>query len=147
MDYGETSLTLFLSGTFGGVDFFHSVLGEATDHFTQTQIEQSEIDQMNEKLSSAVSTNTKGGNNDPLSGLCDALSRVPGSGNLISEARSLKASSDAQAAANATHGYRSGGYDDYSGSRAGGPGQFGQGPPQSFDAPPGSAGGPPGNPA
>lgn len=31
-----------VTGTFGAVDFLHSVLGEATDHFTQT-----EIDEMN----------------------------------------------------------------------------------------------------
>lgn len=34
-----------VTGTFGAVDFLHSVLGEATDHFTQT-----EIDEMNVSL-------------------------------------------------------------------------------------------------
>lgn len=27
-----------VTGTFGAVDFLHSVLGEATDHFTQTEV-------------------------------------------------------------------------------------------------------------
>jgi uncharacterized membrane protein YgcG len=140
-----------VTGTFGGVDFFHSVLGEATDHFTQTQVDESELAQMNAKLSNAVGTNTKGsggGGPSSCSALIDVLGKVPGTGGLIQEAQSLQASSDAQAAANSGHGYRSGGYDDYSGSRAGGPDQYQQpqhhqGPP-SFDAPPGSVGGPPG---
>lgn len=126
-----------VTGTFGGVDFFHSVLGEATDHITS-----SEIDEVNTALVDAVSSNTSGkrgpgGESPACSGLIDALSKVPGTGNLIQEAQSLQAASDAQAAANA----RSGGYDDY-GSRAGGQGGYQQ--PPSFDAPPGSVGGPPG---
>ena len=32
-----------VTGTFGVVDFIHSVLGEATDHFAQTEIEQMDI--------------------------------------------------------------------------------------------------------
>ena len=38
-----------VTGTFGAVDFLHSVLGEATDHFTQT-----EIDEMNVSLHVSV---------------------------------------------------------------------------------------------
>jgi len=125
-----------VTGTFGGVDFFHSVLGEATDHFTQ-----SEIDQMNTTLSDALTSNKKGDGNSPCSKLTDALGKVPGTGGLIQEALSLQAASDAQAAANASHGNR-GGYDDYNNSRAGS-GQH-QGPLPTFDAPPGSVGGPPG---
>ncbi|KAH7095964.1 heterokaryon incompatibility protein Het-C-domain-containing protein [Paraphoma chrysanthemicola] len=126
-----------VTGTFGGVDFFHSVLGEATDHITS-----SEIDEVNTALVDAVSNNTSGkrgpgGESPACSGLIDALSKVPGTGNLIQEAQQLQAASDAQAAANA----RSGGYDNY-GSRAGGQGGYQQTP--SFDAPPGSDGGPPG---
>ncbi|KAF3051472.1 hypothetical protein E8E11_010810 [Didymella keratinophila] len=126
-----------VTGTFGGVDFFHSVLGEATDH-----ISSAEIDQMDTTLSDALTSNTKGSGSGPLGGLTDVLSKVPGTGGLIQEAQSLQASSDAQASANAGHGYRSGGYDDF-GSRAGGQDQFGGAPP-TFDAPPGSVGGPPG---
>jgi hypothetical protein len=118
------------------VDFFHSVLGEATDHITS-----SEIDEVNTALVDAVTgSNTgkrgPGGESSACSGLIDALSKVPGTGNLIQEAQSLQAQSDAQAAANA----RSGGYDDF-GSRAG---QGGYQQPPAFDGPPGSVGGPPG---
>lgn len=118
-----------VTGTFGGVDFFHSVLGEATDHITSA-----EIDEMDTTLSDAL-TNNKQGGNGALGGLTDVLSKVPGTGNLISEARSLQATSDAQAAANAGYGSRAGGYDSY-GSR--------DGAAPTFDAPPGSVGGPPG---
>jgi hypothetical protein len=72
---------------------------------------------------------------------CQAAARedlVPGTGDLIGQARSLQASSDAQAAANAR-----GGFDDYSTSRSGGPGGYQQ-RSNTFDAPPGSVGGPPG---
>ena len=125
-----------VTGTFGGVDFFHSVLGEATDH-----ISSAEIDQMDTTLSDALTSNTKGGGSGALGGLTDVLSKVPGTSGLIQEAQALQASSEAQAAANTGHGYRSGGYDSY-GSRAGGQDQFGGAP--TFDAPPGSIGGPPG---
>lgn len=125
-----------VTGTFGGVDFFHSVLGEATDHITQ-----SEVDEMNTTLSDAVTSNTKGSGGS-CSALTDVLGKVPGTSGLIKEAQQLQAQSDAQAAAISGHGYRSGGYDDYSSSRAG-PGQH-QGAAPAFDAPPGSVGGPPG---
>ncbi|KAF2018716.1 Het-C-domain-containing protein [Aaosphaeria arxii CBS 175.79] len=124
-----------VTGTFGGVDFFHSVLGEATDHFTQ-----SEVDQMNTALADAVLPNTKrgpggsGGNGNALSGLCDVLGKVPGTSDLVKEAQSLQAASDAQAAAN-SRGGPPGGYDDYNSSRASA---------NTFAAPPGSEGGPPG---
>jgi len=133
-----------VTGTFGGVDFFHSVLGEATDHITQ-----SEVDEVNTALIDAVQNNAGGkrgpdGQSPACAGLIDALSKVPGTGNLIQEAQSLQAASDAQAAANARSGAydtHPGGYDSY-GSRAGGQGGYQQ--PPTFDAPPGSVGGPPG---
>ena len=124
-----------VTGTFGGVDFFHSVLGEATDHITQ-----SEVDEVNTALADALTTNKKGGGSS-CSALTDVLGKVPGTSGLIQEAHALQAASDAQAAANAGHGYRSGGYDDYSSSRAD---PAHQGAPPTFDAPPGSVGGPPG---
>ncbi|KAF2706750.1 Het-C-domain-containing protein [Pleomassaria siparia CBS 279.74] len=131
-----------VTGTFGGVDFFHSVLGEATDHFTQ-----SEIDEVNTALSDAVTgTKGSGGGSGACSALTDVLSKVPGTGNLIQEAQNLQSASDAQAAANSGHRAMGGGggWDDgYSSSRAGGPGQHNQ-QPMNFNAPPGSVGGPPG---
>jgi hypothetical protein len=130
-----------VTGTFGGVDFFHSVLGEATDHITQ-----SEIDEVNTALIDAVSTNNTGqrgpgGEAPACSSFLSALSLIPGTGDLAREAQDLQRMSDDQAAANSS---RSGGYDSYDtyGSRAGGQGGHQQS--QSFDAPPGSVGGPPG---
>ncbi|KAI8936447.1 hypothetical protein NX059_006854 [Plenodomus lindquistii] len=129
-----------VTGTFGGVDFFHSVLGEANDHITQT-----EIDEVNTALVDAVQNNAggkrgPGGQPDACSGLIDALSKIPGTGDLISQAQNLQAQSDAQAAANARAGGGGGGYDSF-GSRAGGQGGYQQ---DNFAAPPGSVGGPPG---
>lgn len=46
--HGKQTFPL-VTGTFGGVDFFHSVLGEANDHITQT-----EIDEVNTALIDAV---------------------------------------------------------------------------------------------
>lgn len=45
-----------VTGTFGAVDFLHSVLGEATDHFTQ-----SEVDEMNIALKNAEQLSKSGG--------------------------------------------------------------------------------------
>lgn len=135
--HGQHTFPL-VTGTFGGVDFFHSVLGEANDHITQT-----EIDEVNTALIDAVQNNTSGkrgpgGQSDACSGLIDALSKIPGTGNLISQAQNLQAQSDAQAAANARSG--GGGYESF-GSRAGGHDGYQQ---DNFAAPPGSVGGPPG---
>jgi hypothetical protein len=121
-----------VTGTFGGVDFLHSVLGEATDHITQ-----SELDEMNDTLGLAAGGGKKSVGGGPSSSGCDALTdllgKVPGTGGLIQEAMSLQAASEAQAAQN----HSSRGFDDgYSSSRAG--------PGQTFQGPPGSVGGPPG---
>jgi hypothetical protein len=122
-----------VTGTFGGVDFLHSVLGEATDHITQ-----SELDEMNDTLGIAAGGGKKSGGPGGASSHCDALtdllSKVPGAGGLIDEAMGLKAQSDAQAAANYGAQARGGFNDGYSDSRA----------TPSFQAPPGSVGGPPG---
>ncbi|KAF2279482.1 Het-C-domain-containing protein [Westerdykella ornata] len=124
-----------ITGTFGGVDFLHSVLGEATDHFTQ-----SEVDQMNTALSDAAGiTGNKqrgaGHSGNPCSALTDALSKVPGTGGLIQEALNLQTASDAQTASNRATAHS----DAYSSSRADTHAQ-----PMTFDAPPGAVGGPPG---
>jgi hypothetical protein len=138
------------TGTFGGVDFLHSVIGEATDHLTQ-----SELDEMDDALGIASGAGKKSGGSGPgassdhLGLLGDLLSKVPGAGGLMEEANRLQAASHAQAQSN-SHGYRgmdnnnysgSRGLDDdsYSTSRANFPGAA-----PSFQAPPGSTGGPPG---
>lgn len=121
-----------VTGTFGGVDFLHSVLGEATDHFTQ-----SEVDQMNAALGSASGQSKSVGGSQGAAALTDLLSRVPGTGALCQEAHNLQAASDAQAAANSGYGgSRALDDDPYSSSRASGQ--------PVFAAPPGSMGGPPG---
>lgn len=80
-----------VTGTFGMVDFFHSVLGEATDHFTQT-----EISEMDNALCSAQSSSQS---SNPLNSLTSLLSKIPGTKDLCTEAERLHASSQAQARA------------------------------------------------
>ena len=144
-----------VTGTFGGVDFLHSVLGEATDHITQTEVNQSEVDQLDAALSNASGANNRGGpdeNQDPAakaSGFTSLLAQVPGTGGLISEAISLQAASDAQALENermsgyggASRGDPYAPYDNEYGGSARASGYPGQ---PAFQAPPGSQGGPPG---
>jgi hypothetical protein len=127
-----------VTGTFGGVDFLHSVIGEATDHITQ-----SELDEMEDALgmASGSGTGTKsvgGGGGNQLGLLGDLLSNVPGTSQLMEEAHRLQAASNAQAAMN-SGGYRAVGDNGHGASRA--DPQF-QAP--SFQAPPGTTGGPPG---
>lgn len=121
-----------VTGTFGAVDFLHSVLGEATDHFAQT-----EIDQMDIALGSAQAQSKppggarsgSGGGESQLSSMTGLLSQMPGAGGLCQQAEQLQAQSDAQEQANTMNR-------DSSAI-----------PPNintSFSAPPGSQGGPPG---
>ena len=71
-----------VTGTFGMVDFYHSVLGEATDHFTQSEV--NEMDNaMQIAQSSAQSSN-------PLTTLIKLLSKVPGTRDLCAEATHLQ---------------------------------------------------------
>lgn len=127
-----------VTGTFGAVDFLHSVLGEATDHFTQSEVDvPSEMDELTSQLnnSGGATGGKRSGNGSSgadADGLISLLSKIPGTSPLCQQAQTLKATSDAQAAQNAARGY---GQDNYSGSRAQAP---------QFAAPPGSVGGPPG---
>lgn len=99
-----------VTGTFGGVDFLHSVLGEATDHVTQ-----SEVDEMDTTLGETQAANQRGVDSSGLGSLCDLLSKVPGTGSLISEAQSLQVASDMQQATNEE--IRGFGEDNYSTAR------------------------------
>ncbi|GIZ41733.1 hypothetical protein CKM354_000502900 [Cercospora kikuchii] len=124
-----------VTGTFGGVDFLHSVLGEATDHVTQVEVDDTEVAQLNSALSQAESKRSAG-NGDPAqeaSFLTDVLAKIPGTGSLIQEAVSLQAASDAQAAEN-SRSVGGPGYDSYSSSRAVGDAPTTQG--GGFAAPP-----------
>ncbi|TQN70775.1 hypothetical protein CSHISOI_04657 [Colletotrichum shisoi] len=101
-----------VTGTFGAVDFLHSVLGEATDHFTQ-----SEVDEMNVALQNAegMTANLTGGGtgsrgflglgsskpNDFIS----LVSQLPGiGGDLAGQARDLQSRSAAQEQQNTRSG-------------------------------------------
>jgi len=97
-----------VTGTFGGVDFLHSVLGEASDHVTQ-----SEVDEATKALGDA--SNQSGGNGANADTLIGLLSSIPGTGNLGQQARDLQAESDAQARANDS--FDRGVQPDYSSSR------------------------------
>nr|POE51806.1 hypothetical protein CFP56_26013 [Quercus suber] len=136
-----------VTGTFGGVDFLHSVLGEATDHVTQTEVDQSEVDQLNAALSQAQQGSGKRGFGDDTSsnasGLTDLLSQIPGTGDLVQEAMNLQADSQRQEEANqsmsGSRGYAES-YQPYGNEYGSARAPDGQ----SFQAPPGSQGGPPG---
>ena len=78
-----------VTGTFGMVDFYHSVLGEATDHFTQ-----SEVNEMDNALGTAQQAAQS---SNPLTTLVKLLSKVPGTRDLVEEAEQLQSSSQAQA--------------------------------------------------
>lgn len=92
-----------VTGTFGAVDFLHSVIGEATDHFTQA-----EVDEVDIALKNAEGTSNSGGSSSRgffgLGAPTDFISLVgtlPGVGDgFASQARDLKAASDAQDRAN-----------------------------------------------
>ncbi|MCJ1245419.1 hypothetical protein MMC30_002623 [Trapelia coarctata] len=129
-----------VTGTFGAVDFLMSVLGEAQDHFTQTEI--SEVDKMNIALKDAqaqeasgavASRNFVGGNDGGAGVMTGLLKQIPGAGSLVQQAEELERASQAQARmVGSTTGQ--GTYQD---SRA-------TQPNPAFQAPPGSVGGPPG---
>ncbi|KAK5085167.1 hypothetical protein LTS08_003374 [Lithohypha guttulata] len=121
-----------VTGTFGMVDFYHSVIGEAKDHFTQ-----SEVSEMNNAMGMAEQAASS---SNPLATLVKLLSKVPGAGSLGDEATRLHAASTAEARRQRQGGSRRGiddfgssgvdhdssssrGLDDYSSSRAG-PGDF-----------------------
>ncbi|KUL84723.1 hypothetical protein ZTR_07642 [Talaromyces verruculosus] len=102
-----------VTGTFGMVDFFHSVLGEANDHFTQ-----SELNEADNTLLGAES-NTQ---NPAINTLTGLLGKIPGTKELVIEAEELQRRSNMQAEANRNGhvhtGYASSrGVDDISGSR------------------------------
>ncbi|CRG83757.1 Isoleucine--tRNA ligase [Talaromyces islandicus] len=80
-----------ITGTFGMVDFFHSVLGEANDHFAQSELNEADNALLNAESNSGSS---------PLNALTGLLGKVPGTKELVTEAEELKQRSEQQAAAN-----------------------------------------------
>ena len=83
-----------VTGTFGVVDFLHSVLGEATDHFAQTEVEQMDIALKDAEVQQKSRNRSTGGSQ--LSNMTSLLSQVPGAGDLARQAGDLQAQSAAQ---------------------------------------------------
>lgn len=89
-----------VTGTFGAVDFLHSVLGEATDHFQQSEVEEMDIALKNaEQAQSGGQRGLFGGGQD----FVNLISQVPGmGGGLADQARDLQSRSAAQEYENST---------------------------------------------
>ncbi|MCJ1271410.1 hypothetical protein MMC22_011310 [Lobaria immixta] len=119
-----------VTGTFGVVDFLHSVLGEATDHFAQTEIDQMDIALGDAQSQSKPSSGTRSAD---LSKMTTMLSQV-GAGGFVQQAEYLQAQSDQQAELLASNR-----------GAANDPLAHGMSSAEpKFNAPPGSVGGPPG---
>ncbi|KAI9836391.1 MAG: hypothetical protein M1819_001421 [Sarea resinae] len=124
-----------VTGTFGGVDFLHSVIGEASDHFAQTEVDELDMalgDAQAKTQGNSAATGARGPGQEAQF-FTSMLSKVPGTRGLCDEATRLQADADAQDASN----QRAAQDDYYAASRA-------SGQPPTFAAPPGSEGGPPG---
>jgi hypothetical protein len=109
-----------VTGTFGAVDFLHSVLGEATDHFTQTEVEEMDLalKGAEQAQSGSGQRGLFGGQNDFVS----LIGQVPGmGGGLAQTARDLQEQSAAQEYENTRSSVNT-----------------------NFQGPPGGQGGPPG---
>ncbi|KAB5585462.1 heterokaryon incompatibility Het-C [Coniochaeta sp. 2T2.1] len=96
-----------VTGTFGAVDFLHSVLGEATDHFTQSEVDEMNIALKNaEQLSKSSGGGLGGSGSRGLFGLggssgggdfINLIGQLPSiGGGFASQAKELKAASEAQ---------------------------------------------------
>ncbi|UKZ59157.1 uncharacterized protein TrAtP1_000473 [Trichoderma atroviride] len=90
----------FMTGTFGGVDFLHSVIGEANDHFTQSEVDEVDIALLN---AGGAGGSGGGGASRGLLGIgaprdfISLIAKIPGDGaGFAAQARELKAMSDAQ---------------------------------------------------
>ncbi|KAJ5980738.1 hypothetical protein N7481_008036 [Penicillium waksmanii] len=85
-----------VTGTFGMVDFFHSVLGEATDHFTQ-----SEVNEMDLALGDAENNSQS---NNSLNSLTGLLGKIPGTRDLPEA--SVRHTGDPQSFSGVAYGLR-----------------------------------------
>ncbi|RCI16986.1 hypothetical protein L249_2303 [Ophiocordyceps polyrhachis-furcata BCC 54312] len=97
-----------VTGTFGAVDFLHSVIGEANDHFTQSEVDEVDIALKNaEAGKSGAGTGSRGlfdSSSSSSSDFISLVSKLPDVGNgFADQARSLKAASDAQERENQSH--------------------------------------------
>ncbi|OTB13437.1 hypothetical protein K445DRAFT_164526 [Daldinia sp. EC12] len=100
-----------VTGTFGGVDFLHSVLGEANDHFTQSEVDQLDIALKNSEQSSGPSggSGTRGfGGSFGAGDFISLVGQLPGiGGGMASEARDLKRMAEDQERRNEQQAYSS----------------------------------------
>ena len=110
-------------------------LGEATDHFAQTEVEQMNRVLADAQTQSKPTDGKRGIGDSPVIALTGLLSQVPGSGGLCQQAEYLQAQSDAQQQSLASH--RGAPSEDPSAYRA-------HNVNTNFSAPPGTVGGPPG---
>lgn len=89
-----------VTGTFGGVDFLHSVLGEANDHFTQSEVDELDIALKNAEAAtkSGGGGGTRGfGGSDGSMDFISLVSQLPGiGGGFASEASDLKRMAEQQ---------------------------------------------------
>ncbi|KAI1769811.1 heterokaryon incompatibility Het-C [Hypoxylon cercidicola] len=91
-----------VTGTFGGVDFLHSVLGEANDHFTQSEVDQLDVALKNSESSAGPGSGGAtrgfgGGLGGAASDFISLVGQLPGiGGGMASEARDLKRMADDQ---------------------------------------------------
>ncbi|EWZ93177.1 hypothetical protein FOWG_06038 [Fusarium oxysporum f. sp. lycopersici MN25] len=96
-----------VTGTFGAVDFLHSVIGEASDHFTQSEVDEVDVALKNAEGASNRSGGGGGVERSLLGGFLGIksspsdfiglVSKLPGVGDgFAAQARDLKASSEAQ---------------------------------------------------
>ena len=96
-----------VTGTFGAVDFLHSVIGEASDHFTQSEVDEVDVALKNAQGPSRDlgggtdrgfdSSNSRGflGVNASAGDFISLVSQLPGVGDgMAAQARDLRASSD-----------------------------------------------------
>lgn len=83
------------TGTFGAVDFLHSVLGEAQDKFSQTEVEELDI-----ALGEAHEQQKKSKKPGQKSLLQDLLTQIPNMGGFAGDADRLEAESNAKEMSN-----------------------------------------------
>jgi hypothetical protein len=90
-----------VTGTFGGVDFLHSVLGEANDHFTQSEVDELDVALKNAeqatKSGGGSGTRGFGGGSGGSMDFISLVGKLPGiGGGFASEARDLRRMADEQ---------------------------------------------------
>ncbi|KAH0565235.1 hypothetical protein GP486_001379 [Trichoglossum hirsutum] len=145
--YGHKVFPL-VTGSFGVVDFLHSVIGEVTDNFAASEVNELDLELLEASEQSKKKTSgpsSDGGarglgsnSGQEVQHLTTLLSQVPGGAGLCQQAEKLQADSNAREFENMSLGAGSRGVDEYYGaSRAPGAGV------PTFEAPPGTAGGPP----